>query len=80
MRQCSQTWHKATAVGDTTKAYFLDIFGCHSFKEIIKIAVFFRIIRYVHKKFDHEDNSLELNKNHYVLNSIISGEKCMVYF
>ena len=21
MRQCSQTWHKATAVGDTTKAY-----------------------------------------------------------
>ena len=22
MRPCSQTWHKATAVGDTTKAYF----------------------------------------------------------
>ena len=22
MRQCSQTWRKATAVGDTTKAYF----------------------------------------------------------
>ena len=33
MRPCSQTWHKATAVGDTTKAYFksrcaLELLGC----------------------------------------------------
>ena len=27
MRQCSQTWHKATAVGDTTKAYFCVFLG-----------------------------------------------------